>query len=102
MAASTNMSLMHRGLLTLGALVLPATILSAYLAMPRWLNPWINSWVDFIALGLGVAVGAVCIWKLMASSRWRPLAMVAYVLVCVAAQFVYGIGFVCAVFEECL
>ena len=102
MAALANISWASRALLWVGALAAPVALLSAYLIVSRWPNRWFNPSTDFIALGISVALGGACLWRLVTVRRWRIVAATVYAAAYCAFLFIFGFSFVCEVFQDCL
>src|SRR5689334_928997 len=102
MVASINATWVHRAALAGGAIVLPVGILSVYLLISRWGSSDFSTAGDYFALGGATAAGAVCLWHLIGSVKWRPIAMIVYPFACCAALVMFSLSFVCAVFGECL
>ena len=102
MSTATNNTLSRRGLLLAGAIAFPLLVLVVYLIGSRASVRWFSPWSDYLALGLAVASGAICVWKLLPRSGWRYLMMVAYVVAGAVLLSIFTLGFVCAAFEDCL
>ena len=97
-----NVAMPSRALLVLGALAAPIALLSVYLYLSRWPNRWFSPATDFIALGISILVGGLCVWRLLPSRRSQLVAVSIYVVAYFVVLFVYGFSFVCNVFQDCL
>jgi hypothetical protein len=102
MSTSTRNTSSRRGLLLAGAIVFPLLVLVAYLVASRAPGRWFSPRSDYLALGLAVASGAICVWKLLPRSGWRFLMVGGYVLAGAVLLSIFTLGFVCAAFEDCL
>jgi hypothetical protein len=85
-----------------GATAFPILVLVVYLIASRAPVRWFSPWSDYLALGLAVASGAICVWKLLPRSGWRYLMVVGYVLAGAVLLSLFTLVFVCAAFEDCL
>jgi hypothetical protein len=101
MPASLDSVVVRRIMLVGGAFVLPVAVLAAYLLISRQ-DLEFSVAGDYLALFTAVAVGTVCLWRLVGPVKWRPIAVVLYPLICSAALLMFSLSFLCAVFQECL
>ena len=86
-------------LITLAVLV-PTVGLSIYLGIShRSAAPSVTS--DYLALGISVLVGLLCVWRLPIKPRARLLWCAALLGPLVLWLMFYGFAFLCAVFHDC-
>lgn len=86
----------------LGALFAPLIITAIYLSLSRWPERWFTSGSDYIAIGLAVLVGSVSVWSLPLKVWHRFIGLMLYAPSMGALLQLLSLGFVCAMFGDCL
>jgi hypothetical protein len=89
------------GLYLVAAALAPILAMSVWLWISRHLRSIETRWDDF-GLALSMIAGLWCLWRLPISIAKRAWITVVYVPFGVALLIFYSLGFVCAVFGDCL
>ena len=92
----------RRRLLIIGAAVVPVAVFTLYLVGSRWPTRWFSGNSDDLGLAVADASGIVCIWRVIEHPGWRLVCSLIYLLLCSGILILYGFGFVCGMFGDCL
>ena len=89
------------GALISGALVVPTVAFSVLIVFARHFGIE-SAWADYVALVISVGLGMPFAWRVSYRPRARALLCITLVVVLAAWLVVYGFGFVCGVYQNCL
>jgi hypothetical protein len=89
-------------LFMIGAALVPLVFFTLYLIASRWPTRWFSSTSDYLGLAVAETGGVICIWRVIAHPVWRLVVSLMYLLVCTGILILFGFGFVCGVFGDCL
>jgi hypothetical protein len=102
MAVSAQVAPNRRRLFMIGAALVPLALFILYLVASRWPTRWFSSTSDYLGLAIAEACGVICIWRIITHPGWRLVASLLYLLLCSGVLILFGFGFVCGVFGDCL
>jgi hypothetical protein len=92
----------RRRFLKIGAALVPLALFTLYLLASRWPTRWFSSTSDYLGLAVPDASGIICVWRVIAHPGWRLVSSLMYLLFCSGILILFGFGFVCGVFGDCL
>jgi hypothetical protein len=92
----------RRRFLMIGAALVPLAVFTLYLVASRWPARWFSLTSDYLGLAVAGACGVICIWRVIAHPGWRLVVSIIYLLICSGILILFGFGFVCGVFGDCL
>jgi hypothetical protein len=92
----------RRRLLMIGAALIPLAVFTLYLVASRWPTRSFSSTSDYLGLAVAEACGVIFIWRVIAHPGWRLAVSLMYLLLCSGILILFGFGFVCGVFGDCL
>lgn len=90
------------GCVLIGLILGPLVPMSVYLWMSRWPTRWFTASSDWTALLLSVSVGLIFVPWLPVSAAMRVIFALLYFPIACLGLFLYTMGFVGAVFGDCL
>ena len=91
----------RNGALILCALIVPTVAFSVFITLARHFAIGSAS-ADYTALAVSVVVGMLFVWRLPYRPYVRALLSSALAVILTVWLVVYGFGFVCSVYRDCL
>lgn len=102
MPRTSGLDAQRRVLFVVAIVVCPFAVWSIYLFFSRWPERWFTEPTDIVASVVAIACGLIAIALLPIRWYWRAMVGIAYAVAMWFALLVYGLHFVCKVFQDCL
>jgi hypothetical protein len=102
MCASVAASGSRRAVAIVGAAIGPSILFVAYLIASRSLIGAYNARLDWIGVGVAVALGLWFFWRLPLQRPWRVPVLIAFAGSTAVWLMLLGLGFVCSIYGDCL